>query len=208
MSWPETLTVPNPDLVGTLDGMPDGFTAHVLWDSDAPCPDWDGIGYVFALSYLSGRNECLISGDGDDRHPMDADLVAEVWDRAHKDNRYGWDLPKFARLMRFHGASSVAYDTGIDRNAVIVAVVTKRQADAWGCPRRLRSTLAAEGLSVFRHWAEGSVYGVVVTRESDGEDVSLWGIYDDSPGQTYLREVAIELVAELGRDGSPMVNAS
>jgi hypothetical protein len=201
MSWPETLTVPNPDLVGTLDGMPEGFTAHVVRDSDADMPDWDGIGYVFSLPYLYDRDAVLISGDGDDTG-ADAMLAAarEAWDRAHKDNRYGWDLPKFARLMRFHGASSVAYDTGIDRDAVIVAVVTKRQADRWGCDRKDRHLLAGEALATFRQWAEGSVYGVVVTRESDGEDTSLWGIYDDSPGQTYLREVALELASELGAD--------
>jgi hypothetical protein len=196
MSWPETLTVPNPDFVDTLEPMPDGYSAAVVRDSDAQAPDWDGIGYVLYLGYSYRDSSVLVSGDYEDTGAEDILAAArELWD-THRD----WST--VARLLRFHGASSVDWSSGIDRDGTVLAVVTRAQADAWGCPRASRRELASQALGLYRQWAEGEVYGVVVTRESDGETESLWGIYDDSAGQDYLRDVAHELAAELGYEVS------
>lgn len=58
--------------------------------------------------------------------------------------------------------------------------------------------LFEQELETFRQWAEGEVYGVIVTHPESGEQASLWSIYDQYP-YTYLKvDVVKELLHELG----------
>lgn len=60
---------------------------------------------------------------------------------------------------------------------------------------QLREVFDSE-VEEYRQWAEGEVYGVIVTHEESGQEASLWSIYD-SDG-SYIREHVIpELIEEL-----------
>ena len=181
-----TVTLADPNLVESFE-LDEQTTAYVLRDYDAPAPDWDGIGYVYSLSYDHDRYDAVIcAGDGSDSSPIPVDTLREAWDR-FKDGEL---VARYFRM--FHGAVSVDYSEGLDRNARVYAIVTRSQAEAWGTEDRA-DTLATEAIETVGAWFEGAVYGVIVVNSETGEEESVWGVYDSTPGLTYCRETAVDI---------------
>lgn len=180
-----TVTSEDPNLVESFD-LDEQTKAFILHDYDAPAPDWDGIGYVYSLSYDHPRyDDVVIGGDyGDD--PIPVDRLRDAWDR------FG-DGGLVARYLRmFYDAVSVDYSEGLTREGRVYAVVTRAHAEAWGTEDRA-ATLASEALETVGAWYEGAVYGVIVVNTETGEEESLWGCYDTTPGLTYCRETAEDI---------------
>lgn len=180
-----TITEPDPYLVTTF-ALDDQTTAYVVQDTDADAPNWDGIGYVYAVSNDHERYDSLvIAGDAQDSSPLPVSVTRDAWDRFRD-----WDV--VARYLRmFHDAVSVDYSSSLDRGATIVAVVTRTQADAWGCSDR--DELAGDALDVYRQYVEGNVYGVIVVNTVTGDEDSLWNVYDSSPNLDYCHTVAQDI---------------
>jgi hypothetical protein len=108
-------------------------------------------------------------------------------------------VERYARIY----LGALAYDSNDDPRSEsrVLGIVTRESLAAIGFTADetpdAAAILAAE-LDVYRQWADGEVYGVVVTREDNGAEDSLWSVYDDSNDYAYCREVASELVANLG----------
>jgi hypothetical protein len=102
-------------------------------------------------------------------------------------------VERYARIY----LDAVAYGSWDDPRSEsrVLGIVTRETAASEQLPDP-QGALAAE-LEVYRQWADGEVYGVIVVRESDGEENSLWSCYDDTGDFSYLRQVAEELASEL-----------
>lgn len=181
-----TVTHEDPNLVVSWD-LDEQTRAYILRDTDAPAPDWDGIGYVFRVYYRSSWGmDVLVSGDYGDTGARDVgDAIAAVWHES-RDWEHGGRY-----LREFHDVVDYDYDTSVDRDGTVVAAVTRDQATAWGLEDPAGT--AAGALDVYRQYAEGDVYGVIVVNTVTGDQDSLWEIYDSSPGLDYVRTVAADI---------------
>lgn len=185
MAYDGTITLEDPNLVETIE-LDEQTTAYVLRDVGAECPDWDGIGFVYQLSYDHARYDSLmIAGDYGDQ-PIDVETLRAAWRRFP-------DHELVARYLRmWHDAVSVDYSTMIHRDAAVYAVVTYAQAQAWGVDDP--SWLAEQALETYRRWAEGEAYGVIVVNTITGEEERVWDVYDSSPGLDYCQMVARDIM--------------
>ncbi|GAA5121404.1 hypothetical protein [Haloechinothrix salitolerans] len=161
----------------TLDG---GLTARLVVDEHAESPrDWHN---VATLVQLSERHA----------HPDEPDALGDALLRAW---RYFGDLDRLERYARAY-LGAVVIDTRDDpaSGSRVLGIITDIDAarEHLADPS---ATLRAE-LDTYRDWAEGRVYGVIVTA-SDGREASLWGCYDDNPGFLYLYDVANDLATEV-----------
>jgi hypothetical protein len=185
-----TVTMSDPALVESFD-LDEQTTAYILHDYDAGAPDWEGLGFVYRLSYDHARyDDVVCAGDmGDEVIPMDR--IRDAWDQYR-------DMELVARYLRaFHGAVSVDYSEGLARDARVLAVVTGTQADAWGVERDSWPDLAGQALESVRPYFEGAVYGVVVVNTITGDEEAVWNVYDGTSDLSYCRETA-EDIAPIG----------
>lgn len=161
----------------TLDG---GLTARVVNDEHAESPrDWDNVATLVQLS---------------DRHaqPDEPDALGDALLRAWRQLGDRDRLERYARA--YLGAAALDTRDDPTSGSRVLGVVTHLDAarEQLADPS---ATLRAE-LDTYRDWAEGRVYGVIVTAP-DGREASLWDCYDDQPGFRYLHDVADDLAAEV-----------
>jgi hypothetical protein len=160
----------------------------LLADDSPSAPDHDGQGYVIRANLHCGR-ALTVHADSSDAEP-DFDLN-------HLARRYGNDYQMVERYLRiFHDVVSFDY-TSWDRDMMFF-VVTRQQAEAWGCLLEDWHKLAGQAEEVWAYYGAGETYGYVVetletwTRNSDGFEMeswaevdSCWGLYgwDDAESQ-------------------------
>jgi hypothetical protein len=109
------------------------------------------------------------------------------------------DYDKITRYLRIF-ADAAAVDYRSFDGYTMWALVTNAAASAELGPEdddlATRAARCLEGdFEVYTAWAEGDVYGVIVTNPATGAEESLWGVYDLPAG--YVREVAIELAEQV-----------
>lgn len=161
----------------SLDG---DLTARVVVDEHAESPrDWDTVATLVQLS------DCHCQPDEPNAL---GDALLRAW-------RHFGDLDRLERYARAY-LGAVAIDTWDDprSDSRVLGVITHTDTAREQLPDPA-ATLRAE-LDTYRDWAEGRVYGVIVTAP-DGREASLWGCYDDNPGFLYLYDVADDLAAEV-----------
>lgn len=165
-----------------------GLTARVVVDEHAESPrDWHN---VATLVQLSDRHA----------HPDEPDALGDALLRAW---RHFGDLDRLERYARAY-LGAVAIDTRDDpaSGSRVLGVITDIEAarEHLADPS---ATLRAE-LDTYRDWAEGRVYGVIVTAP-DGRHSSLWGCYDSQSGFPYLHVVADDLADDV--NAQPVIAA-
>ena len=184
-----TQTRTDPALAWEIDEskMPEGFKGYVLRDFDAQEPDHDGQGYVIRVSDSHRRYDTMHVDSGDAAPSFD---IREAFDR------FGRDYDLIGRWLRmFHDV--VSFDYLSRRDDIVFGVVTRQQADSWGCEPEYVEGAATDALETYRQWADGEVYGVIVVRQEDGAEGSLWGIYDAFPHHYLEGDVVTEIVEEI-----------
>lgn len=171
--------------------LPGNLAARAVYDEDAESPrGWDN---VAILTDVGGHEYAQL----DDRH--EAERIKAVWDH------FG-DLTLLERYARVF-LHAVAFDVMDDLTSTskIVGIITRADAQREWLPDP-QATLTAE-LHDYWAWANGEVYGVIVSAR-DGREESLWGCYDDEPDYPYLRRVADELAEEVNAQAPRPIEAT
>lgn len=165
--------------VDTWD-LPGDLTARVVLDEHVESPrHWHTIATLVQLS------DTYVQPDPPS--PL-GDALLQAW------HRFG-DLQLVERYARaFLGG--VAVDTRDDptSSSRVLGIIITADVDRERLPDPA-AALRAE-LDTYRAWAEGRVYGVIVSAP-DGRDASLWGCYDSIDGFPHLHDVADDLAAEV-----------
>lgn len=166
------------------------YRARLEQDVDRDAPDWDGQGYVFAVDYgARGWRADEVHRDSS---------CAPMFDLAGALSHYGangadWDMVE--RYLRvWHGVVSFDRDELTRSGPTHVVVVTRAQADAWGCPADRFGELAGQTLGAWRQWAEGDVWSYVIERRETwtngaGDTMHTWEHVDSLSGM-YGRDYA------------------
>lgn len=182
--------------VGTSD---EGTTYRVVLerDTDAPFPDWDGLGTVLEVDYE--RPARVIHSDYGRKEASEA--LANVWNGLGI--KSAW--PSSADITELVSAGVVSIGrVSVDRSTMWVVLVTGADLEAWGCSPELEGTAAGGVADTLRQFVEGDVWGYSVeekviwtsrtgetreTWENTGE--SLWDMY----GEDYARNEAFNALA-------------
>jgi hypothetical protein len=166
----------------------DGYTIEIHYDDSPESPrEWDNVGVLAQLSSDYSQPDapgCKIAWCTR-THSDIADALIEAWDR------YDRDAVKVERYARaFLGAAAVDWWDDPQSGSRIVGVITREAAQREQLTDPL-ATLNAE-LQTYAAWAEGAVFGYVVT-SPDGEHLdSCWGYYgwDEIKPGGYVMECA------------------
>jgi hypothetical protein len=91
----------------------------------------------------------------------------------------------------WHDVVSVDYSTEPD--STTYSLVTRAEAEAWGCEPDMWDDLAGQALDTVRQWREGEVYGVIVVNTLTGAEDQLFDVYDSSANLDYCHMVAQDI---------------
>lgn len=182
-----TITMYDPECVDRWE-LPGGLLAYLVADTTPDSPrEWDNVSAFVRVDDCTGNAYAAESAT--DAH--------EAIERAV--GHFGRDYDKITRYLRIYGdAAAVDYVTM--RDYTMWGMVTNAAASAELGPEEddlaTRAARCLKGdFEAYQAWAEGEVYGVIVTNPAKGTEASLFGVYDLPRG--YVREVAIELAAEV-----------
>lgn len=221
-----TVTIPDPLLAWEIEDMPEGYTGYVRYDDmvhESP-RDWitsatiinandrllnidsddEGLAEVRDRWHWLGTYGFSSRGQSYPPHYGEPTFTERTlfakYDRERLVERYvAMFRPDIAVYVDRWDAGRENYGWGyVTREALAEAGYSEdgREHVSGTLQMRARAIFDQE-VETYRMWAEGEVYGVTVIRDEDGEEASLWGIYDDYPYDYMQVEVVADLIAEM-----------
>lgn len=181
-----TVTHADPNCIESWE-MDNGMTGYMVYDHDNDSPrNWGREGACVILD--RSHAESLDGKDTDSRHDAMRSALAH----------YGNNLDMVSRYLSiFHDAAAVDTTCATHTRGgwTVYGMVTRAECESAGIDDP-KGYIRSE-LEIYRQYAEGEVYGVIVSDPETGQDRSLWGIYDDWPYNYARTEVAKDLADEL-----------
>lgn len=170
-----------------MDG---GLKAYVVIDESPESPfEWDTFD-AGSFAAVEHRNGWSIDACQGSNVPTGLREAMEQWSPTR-------DMEKITRYLSiFHDAAAVVSRRVSDYT--VIGVVTRAEMISAGIGNTADEYLTG-GIKTYADWADGRVYGVIVTNPANGREESLWGIYDDDDG-AYIKSVADELAFEVADD--------
>lgn len=181
MTYTGTITMTDPMLVEEIE-VPEGYQAFVVYDQDASSDSPRG--WAGNVATIINGNNRLNEIDTDDAGLREArGRFTEIGMRRY----IAMFRPDIALYVDYWSAGRENYGWGY--------VTTEALADQGLDATEAERCFYAE-VEVYRQWAEGEVYGVIVNHEESGQEASLWGIYDDS-GDYIREEIVPDLISQV-----------